>query len=55
MITAKEAANLAANYNLSTARTMESVENTITNAAAYGNNFVVLDEILIHMKYYVVL
>ena len=47
MITAKEAANIAANYNLSTARTMESVENTITNAAAYGNNFVVLDEILI--------
>ena len=47
MISAKEAANLAANYNLSTARTMESVENTITNAAAYGNNFVVLDEILI--------
>ena len=47
MLTAKEATNLAANYNLSTARTMESVENTITNAAAYGNNFVVLDEILI--------
>ena len=47
MITAKEAANIAADYNLNTARTLESVENTITNAAAYGNNFVILDEILI--------
>ena len=47
MITAKEAANIVANYNLSTVRTMESAENAITSAASYGNTFVVLDEHLI--------
>ena len=34
MITAKEAANITANYNLSTMRTLESVENAISSAAA---------------------
>lgn len=43
MITAKEAANITANYNLSTMRTLESVENAISSAAAQGNTFVILD------------
>ena len=47
MITAKEAANIVANYNLSTICTTKSVENAITSAAAYGNTFVVLDQHLI--------
>ena len=47
MISAKEAANIAANYNISTARTLDSVENTITSAAAQGNTYVILSRHLI--------
>jgi len=47
MLTAKEATNITAVHRLNTVYVLDSVENAIASAAAYGNNFVILNKYLI--------
>ena len=47
MLTAKEATNITTVHRLNTVYALDSVENAIASAAAYGNNFVILNKYLI--------